>query len=122
MILKSFCTLFVAFVGLAFYTNAPISLTPEDENIFIDIGLKNPTASVTFEAELLKIARFQKEVFKRSPIGDGIPFYEAREPADFMRAGQGLCYDRSRAFDKAAIFLGFEARHFYLLYKQDKLF
>jgi hypothetical protein len=39
-----------------------------------------------------------------------------------MRTGQGVCYDRSRAFDKGAIFLGTEARHVYLLYKQDKPF
>jgi hypothetical protein len=115
-------SLVIAFMGLAFYTNVSTDLSLLDETVFTGIGLKKLTTSLTFEAELVEIARFQKEVFKRAPIGDGIPYYTAREPADLMRAGQGLCYDRSRAFDKAATFLGFEARHVYLLFKQDKSF
>jgi hypothetical protein len=116
-----FCCFFT-FLGLAFYTNVSTDLTPDDVKVFNDLGLKKPIASMTFEAELSEIARFQKEVFRRAPLGDGIESYEAREPADLMRAGKGLCFDRSRTFDKGATFLGFEARHVYLLYKQNKSF
>jgi hypothetical protein len=115
-------SLCLAFVGLAAYTNVSTDLTPDDVKVFHDIGLKKPSASLTFEAELSEIVRFQKEVFRRAPLGEGIEPYEAREPADLMRAGNGLCFDRSRTFDKGATFLGFEARHVYLLYKQNKSF
>ena len=115
-------SLCLAFVGLAFYTNVPTDLTPEDKAVFLEIGMKEPNVSLSFEAQLAKITRLQQEVFKRAPVGEGIDEYESREPADLLRAGQGLCYDRSRMFDKGGNFLGLEARHVYLLYKQDKFF
>ena len=45
-------SLCLAFVGLAAYTNVSTDLTPDDVKVFNDIGLKKPSASLTFEAEL----------------------------------------------------------------------
>ncbi len=114
--------LFVAFVLLAISTNVPTDLTQDDLAVFKDLGLNTPSASLTFEAELLELAHLQKETFRHAPFGIGIPPGQSREPLDLIRAGQGLCYDRSRTIDKAATFLGFQARHVFLLYKQDKSF
>jgi hypothetical protein len=55
-------------------------------------------------------------------LGKGIDLYQPLEPADLMRAGHGLCYDRSRTFDKGMTYLGFESRHVYILYRQNKHF
>ena len=118
--LVSLC--FVGFLGLAFYTNVETGLTAEDRAVFNEMGFTEGQAEVNFETQIAKITRLQKEVFKRAPFGEGIELYEAREPADLMRVGHGLCYDRSRTFDKGLAFLGFKSRHVYLLYRQDKSF
>ena len=112
----------VVFVSLATYTNVSTELTASDEAVFAEIGLRKPNASLTFEQQIALLREVQLAVFKRAPLGVGIDDYQAREPADLMRIGQGLCYDRSRTFDKAFTYLGFEARHVYLLYKEDKSF
>ena len=121
-LLNLFFLTLCAFFGLAIYTNVPTDLTAEDKSVFLEIGMKGLKVNSDFKAELVKISSLQQEVFKRAPLGKGINEYESREPADLMRAGQGLCYDRSRMFDKGAIFLGLEARHVYLLYRHDKSF
>lgn len=109
-------------VSLVIFTNVSTEVTAEDKAVFAEIGLRKPNASLTFEQQIALIRQVQFAVFKRAPLGDGIADYEAREPADLMRIGHGLCYDRSRTFDKAFSYLGFETRHVYLLYKQDKSF
>jgi len=111
-----------AFLGLALYTNVSTDLTAEDKSVFLEIGMKELNVKSDLKAQLVNISSLQQEVFKRAPLGKGINEYEPREPADLMRAGQGLCYDRSRMFDKGATFLGLQARHVYLLYRQDKSF
>lgn len=120
----AFVTLVLAmFLGLAVYTNVPTEVTAEDIGVFREIGLHQPITPLTFEQQIALIRKVQSEVFKRAPLGDGIPGYEAREPADLMRrVRHGLCYDRSRTFDKAFKYLGLESRHVYLLYKGDKSF
>jgi hypothetical protein len=109
-------------VSVAAYTNVPTKPTPQDVKVFEEIGLHKPTVSLSFEQQITLIRKVQFEVFKRAPFGAGIPDYAFREPADLMRFGQGLCYDRSRTFDKVFIYLGMESRHVYLLYKEDKSF
>ena len=37
-----------------------------------------------------------------------------------MKKREGLCYDRSRTMDKAFDYIGLEARHVYLLYREDR--
>jgi hypothetical protein len=112
----------LVFVAAATYTNVSVDVSPEDMAVFKDLGLRKPEISPTFEQQIALIRQVQREVFKRAPFGDGIPDYQAREPADLMRNGQGLCFDRSRTFDKAFSYLGMESRHVYLLYREDKSF
>jgi hypothetical protein len=121
-LLALLCLGCLVFVSLAFFTNVPTDLTAEDKAVFYSMGIMDTPDNLNFEAQVRMVARLQKEVFKRAPLGEGIEIYVAREPADLMRAGQGLCYDRSRTFDKGSTFLGMEARHVYILYKQDKSF
>lgn len=111
-----------AFGALAYYTNVPTEVTAEDTTVFTELGLARPATQPSFEQEIALIRQVQGIVFKRAPLGDGIPEYEAREPADLMRYGQGLCFDRSRTFDKAFGYLGLQSRHVYLLYREGKPF
>jgi hypothetical protein len=109
-------------VALAAYTNVPTAVTEADAAVFAALGFQRPSQSLTFEQEIALVRQVQKHVFQRAPLGDGIPDYQAREPSDLMRSGQGLCYDRSRTFDKAFNYLGMEARHVYLLYRENRSF
>ena len=107
------------FFILCAYTNVSTSVTPEDKLVFkklnFDAGLGS---TVSFSEQIAIIRKVQQVVFDRAPRGSvGIPDFEPREPADLMRFGQGLCFDRSRTFDKAFRYLGFESRHVYILYK-----
>lgn len=120
--LLAFLVLIVVFCVLAVYTNVSTKVTAADVNVFSKLGINKLSQSLTFEQQISLIRRVQSEVFKRAPLGKGIPDYEAREPADLMRFGQGLCYDRSRTFDKALTYLGFESRHVFLLFQEDKTF
>lgn len=113
---------FAVFASLAIYTNVDTAVTVEDRQVFDSLRLSRPQGAMTFEQELALIRSVEAEIFKRAPLGDGIPDYEAREPADLLRVGHGLCYDRSRTFDKAFSYLGFETRHVYLLYKDNRFF
>ena len=107
-------------ISLATYTNVPTLPDKEDKYIFNNLGMSEGAASgASFQDQLAMIRQVQTEVFKKAPLGNGIPNYKPREPADLMRYGQGLCYDRSRTFDKAFNFLGFESRHVYILYKNN---
>jgi hypothetical protein len=112
---------FVAvFISLASYTNVSTSITSEDAIVFTSLGLSSDLGSgLNFEDQLILIRRIQQVVFQKAPLGQGIPDYEPREPADLMRAGQGLCFDRSRTFDKAFDYIGLESRHVYILYKNN---
>jgi hypothetical protein len=108
-------------VGLGVYTNVPTAVTEEDVAIFAGLGFHREKQPPTFEQEIELIRQVQSIVFKRAPLG-GIPDYQAREPADLMRFGQGLCFDRSRTFDKALSHMGMPTRHVYLLYRQNRPF
>ena len=109
----------LVFVALATYTNVPTHVTSEDQAVFTEMGLLKPRDALSFEQQIAIIRKVQLDIFKRAPLGDGIPEYELREPADLMRFGQGLCFDRSRTFEKAFSFLGFETRHVYLMFKEN---
>ncbi len=109
----------LVFVALATYTNVPIHVTSEDQAVFTEMGLLKPRGALSFEQQIAIIRKVQLDVFKRAPLGDGIPEYQLREPADLMRFGQGLCFDRSRTFDKVFTYLGLESRHVYVLFKEN---
>lgn len=104
-------------VSLAFVTNVPTNVTESDISVFRAIfGLKKPEGLLTYAQEIELIRSVQELIIDRVPIGEPIPEYSDREPADLIRQNSGLCYDRSRTFDKVFMWLGFESRHVYILY------
>jgi len=110
----------LSFVLLASYTNVPTKPSTEDQAIFESLGLvKDLGLGLGFTDQISLIQKIQASVFIKAPLGEGIPDYQSREPTDLMKFGQGLCYDRSRTFDKAFNFVGLESRHVYILYKQN---
>ena len=109
------------FSALAYYANVPTDLEPADVVVFQnDLKLAPFQHPKTFADEITAIKAIQHRVFVAAPVGEGIPDYEPREPADLMKKREGLCYDRSRTMDKAFDYIGLEARHVYLLYREDR--
>jgi hypothetical protein len=115
-----FASLLFVFALVAAYNNVPTDLTSEDQALFVQLHLPKVATAPTFEQEVAQIHAIQKLLFLRAPFGPGIPKRQAREPTDLLAYGQGLCYDRSRALEKAMSFVGYKVRHVYLLYKGDK--
>ena len=112
----------LVFAGLAIVTNVPTAIDNSDKSVFMTLGFQRPVAQLSYEEEIRLIRTVQAEIFRRAPFGEGIPEFQAREPADLIMLGSGLCYDRSRTFDKIFSHLGFETRHVYLLYKDNRSF
>jgi hypothetical protein len=81
--------------------------------------LEPPGRPLRYEQEVALIARVQRLVLAKAPLGPGIPDNHPREPEDLFEAGAGLCYDRARTFDKVFDWLGFETRHVFVLYGMD---
>ena len=109
------------FSALAFYANVPTHLEHADVAVFQNnLKLAPFQHPKTFADEITAIKAIQHRVFVAAPVGEGIPDYEPREPADLMKKREGLCYDRSRTMDKAFDYIGLEARHVYLLYREDR--
>ena len=111
--------LLVVNVLLAVITNVPTEVDALDIDAFShSLRLTEPKPPTTYEAEIALLYAMQRLVLGRAPIGSGIPQYESREPADLLRAKQGLCFDRSRTFDKIFSWYGLESRHVYILYPE----
>jgi hypothetical protein len=117
------------FIALAFISNVSTEITRDDQDAFASIDvpfpIKPPTQSLTFESQIKLIRALQSKVFERAPLladDAGIPLYEAREPKDLFRYRHGLCFDRSRTLDKLINYYGFETRHVYVLYKENRSF
>lgn len=105
------------FVLLAFVTN--VSTRLEREDIFAIkaiLGVQRQPEINSFEDEIRVIRWAQAQIFKAAPGNEPIPEYEDREPMDLLKARSGMCYDRARTLDKALTWLGFEARHIYILF------
>ncbi len=114
--------LLITLTVLLIINNVSTKITAEDKAVFKTLGYIKPSKTLSFEEEISLIKEVQFDVFKRAPVGAGIPENEPREPADLMRVKHGLCYDRSRTFDKLFNNLGFKTRHVFILYKQNKPF
>ena len=112
----------VCFV-LALISHVSTTVTPDDKQVFENelniVSLQHPQ---TFADEIAAIKTIQHKVFVKAPVGKGIADFEPREPSDLMRKREGLCFDRSRTFDKAFEFIGLPSRHIYILYRQDRGF
>lgn len=115
--------LMVSFI-IVYFHNVPKSLTTEDE-IYIQKILKRcsiqPLAEVrTYQEEIEFLQKLQDSVIHYYPVGIGIPLNQPREPKDLYEHNQGLCFDRSRVFEKICISQGFKTRHIFLLLDERK--
>jgi hypothetical protein len=108
--------------SLIYLKNVPVNLSAKDIQIFESIGFSKPTQTLTFDQEISLIRLGQEKIFKLAPFGKAIPDYQPREITDLLEYGSGLCYDRSRSFDQLFSYLGFESRHIFLLFKEDRSF
>jgi len=71
----------------------------------------------SWDAQRARIQRTVQLVLAAAPQRQHIPEGRTREPADVIRNGGGVCYDRSRLLEKALQFQGFRIRHV-ALYRQ----
>lgn len=108
-----------ALLLFALYVNVPTQLTPEDERMLSRLHLSKGGKAQGYALEIKQIQDVQRIVLGAVSLGHGIPEGAAREPADLISAGQGLCFDRSRTLDKAYAFLGYKVRHVYILYREN---
>lgn len=104
-------------IFLAAVTNVSSRVTASDISVFRTIYRYDQTKeSLNFDQQIRLIKGVQSSVLNLAPMGDPIPEFQSREPEDLVRNQSGLCYDRSRTLDKLYTWLGFEARHVYILY------
>ncbi len=104
---------------LAIVTHVSSHVTMSDESIFKSIlTLKQPEAPLSYEQEIALIKAVQLQVLTIAPYGDPIPDFASREPVDLIKQKSGLCFDRSRTYDKVFSWLGFKVRHIYILYPE----
>jgi len=107
----------LANLTLAVVTNVPTHIDSFDAAVFNTLlNVKKPIRANSYEEELVLVREVQKRIFLAAPLGEPIPEYRDREPVDLINHGTGVCYDRSRTFDKIFAWLGFETRHVYILY------
>lgn len=64
-----------------------------------------------FIQQVAAVLAIQDAVLTAATVNEGIPLGKTREPAALLRYHKGLCYDRSRAIEKALALLGLETRH-----------
>ncbi len=74
-----------------------------------DPGLRRTPA--TFEEEVALVRSVQDRVLDTAPIDREIPQGRPRELADLVKAGHGLCFDRSRAIETVLRLRGMRTRH-----------
>jgi hypothetical protein len=117
-----FALLLIILSSLIYLKNVHVNLTEEDIKTFEGLGFSKPTQNLTFEQEISLLRQGQEKIFKIAPFGKAIPDYQPREITDLLKYGSGLCYDRSRSLDQIYSHLGFESRHVFLLFKQDRSF
>ncbi len=106
-------------LSLGFITNVPTHVTESDMAVFrTTLSVKKPAEPLTYAQEIELIRSVQALIFDLAPPGEPIPEYTSREPEDLFKQNSGLCYDRSRTYDKVFSWLGFESRHIYILYPE----
>lgn len=70
-----------------------------------------PRNTGRFDEQMATIGAAQRAVLAAAPVDQGIPQGQSRELPDLLRAGKGLCFDRSRAIETVLRVAGFEVRH-----------
>jgi Transglutaminase-like superfamily len=123
VIIKKFFLIISALllISLSVLTNVSTTIDPDDRiAIPIILGIDAAPETKNFHEEIRLIRFAQKKVMVVAPDFIGIPDYHEREPLDLLKAKSGLCFDRSRTLDKIYTWLGFEARHVYILYGESQ--
>jgi len=104
-----------AAVTLAYYHQVDNRLRPADRvaiaAYFAAVGYSPPASLESYALQLAYIRAVQQAVLHCATGNDGIPQGFPREPADLLRRGSGLCYDRSRVIEKMLRFGGLQTRH-----------
>ena len=101
-------------------THVSSRITAVDAVIFRStLKLSQPDHDLSFDEQIALIRKAQVLILGQAPVGVPIPDYQSREPIDLIRNQSGLCYDRSRTYDKLFTWLGMPARHLYILYLKD---
>jgi hypothetical protein len=109
----------LANIVLIILTNVPTHVTQSDESVFRSIlKLEKHEGPLSFEQEIELISAVQRLVLDEVPFGTPIPDYADREPKDLLKHKTGLCFDRSRTYDKIFDWMGFDVRHVYILYPE----
>lgn len=105
-------------------TNVPVALTEEDVAAFdaTPIARLRDQQPRDFASQLAAIRFVQATVQDLAPANDPIPLEHSREPKDLIAARSGLCFDRSRTFEKAMAYIGLKSRHVFVLYAEGKSF
>ncbi len=102
--------------------DVPTNVTQADEAAIAAMTGGAPTAQPasarSFDDEVETIRAIQNAALSVAPVNEGIPLGQPREPADLLAAKKGLCFDRSRAIEKALTLAGIENRHAYV-YESD---
>jgi hypothetical protein len=115
-------------VVLAIYTtlivlsNVGTDVTDADKAAFLAEGFLARDKPSNFDDQITIISDAQSKVLDKFPIGEGIPLFEEREPANLNAYRRGLCFDRSRYLDKLLQYKGFQTRHIYILYDTGESF
>ena len=97
------------------YSRVKNDITEEDEEylekIFLEYGVEKRDSYSSFEEEIETIRSIQQAVLSISPLDEGIPKGQTREPKDLYNGRRGLCYDRSRVIEKALRVVNLPVRH-----------
>lgn len=107
-----------ALLAAAWWLDVPSAPTPDDRAALAEMLRRagHPELAVFpaptgFEEQVATVLAVQEAVLAAAPLDEGIPLGVEREPPDLLRLGFGLCYDRSRAIEKALALFGLETRH-----------
>jgi hypothetical protein len=101
-------------------SNVSDRIHPADRDVIDRVLFDDEKGQPPVEDEIEFLKRLQSKVLKLVPIGGGIALRSPREPADVLRAGEGLCFDRSRLMKKALLSRGFTVRTVFLVYSSDR--
>lgn len=102
-----------AAIATAAYNQVPISPTASDAAAARKLlgPIRPLPADASFDEQVRAIRMVQDKVLDAAPLDRGIPLGQTRNLADVIKAGHGLCYDRSRAIEDALRVLGLKVRH-----------
>jgi len=102
--------------GTLYYHQVDKAVTAEDAAYIPRYVAAGPhLEKAGYEAQIRFIEQAQRAVLNAAPRQKGLPYRQPREPKQLLEAGNGACYDRSRAIEKILTHHGFETRHVFLL-------